>query len=93
MGFYPPDALIHEAQRRGIEVLPPDVNESGAECEMEFEDFEADAERDSTGGPQVTRRVRVGLGYVRGVREQEVKDLVSAREEPLADLIERASGR
>ena len=25
MGFYPPDALVHEAQRRGIEVLPPCV--------------------------------------------------------------------
>ena len=23
MGFYPPDALVHEAQRRGLEVLPP----------------------------------------------------------------------
>ena len=23
MGFYPPDNLVHEAQRRGIEVLPP----------------------------------------------------------------------
>ena len=23
MGFYPPDSLVHEAQRRGIEVLPP----------------------------------------------------------------------
>ena len=28
MGFYPPDSLVHEAQRRGIEVLPPDVNAS-----------------------------------------------------------------
>src|SRR5206468_7377789 len=37
MGFYPPDALVHEAQRRGIEVLPPDVNESGAECDMEVD--------------------------------------------------------
>ena len=37
MGFYPPDALVHEAQRRGIEVLAPDVNESGAECEMELD--------------------------------------------------------
>ena len=26
MGFYPPDALVHEAQRRGIEVRGPDVN-------------------------------------------------------------------
>ena len=62
MGFYPPDALVHEAQRRGIEVLPPDVNESEAECDM-----------DCRG------RVRVGLGYVHGVREQEVKELVAAR--------------
>ena len=78
MGFYPPDALIHEAQRRGIEVLPPDVNESGAECEM----AEAGA-------------VRIGLGYVRGVREHEVHQLVSARNEggrfrALSDLASRA---
>ena len=32
MGFYPPDALVHEAQRRGIEVLPPDVNASAVGC-------------------------------------------------------------
>jgi error-prone DNA polymerase len=69
MGFYPPDALVHEAQRRGIEVAPPDINESDVECEMEA-------------GP--TPRVRIGLGYVRGVREQEVTALVAAR---------RAAGR
>jgi error-prone DNA polymerase len=34
MGFYPPDALIHEAQRRGVGVLPPDVNHSEAECSV-----------------------------------------------------------
>ena len=32
MGFYPPDALVHEAQRRGIEILPPDVNASAVAC-------------------------------------------------------------
>ena len=78
MGFYPPDALIHEAQRRGIQVLAPDVNESGAECEM--------AESGS---------VRIGLGYVRGVRKHEVEQLVSARREAgrfrtLSDLASRA---
>jgi len=78
MGFYPPDALIHEAQRRGIEVLPANVNESGAECEM----AEAGA-------------VRIGLGYVRGVREHEVQQLVSVRDEggrfrTLSDLASRA---
>ena len=35
MGFYPPDALVHEAQRRGIEVLAPDVNDSASvECDL-----------------------------------------------------------
>ena len=32
MGFYPPDALVHEAQRRGIELLKPDVNQSEVDC-------------------------------------------------------------
>src|SRR5438309_2826974 len=55
MGFYPPDALIHEAQRRGIEVLAPDVNESGTECEMV-----------PMPGVEPDRcPVRVGLGYIR----------------------------
>ncbi|HET6870105.1 MAG TPA: DNA polymerase III subunit alpha, partial [Solirubrobacteraceae bacterium] len=78
MGFYPPDALVHEAQRRGIEVLAPDVNESDATCEM----------RDGV--------VRIGLGYVRGVAEQEVRELVAVRQtggrfRNLADLASRAS--
>jgi len=81
MGFYPPDALVHEAQRRGIEVLPPDVNESDADCGIEREGE--------------VLRVRVGLGYVRGVAEQEVKELVATREaggrfRSLADLASRA---
>jgi error-prone DNA polymerase len=35
MGFYPPDSLIHEAQRRGLLVMPPEVNASEAECTIE----------------------------------------------------------
>jgi error-prone DNA polymerase len=84
MGFYPPDALVHEAQRRGIEVLAPDVNESGSECDME-----------PAGEGEGDWRVRIGLGYVRGVRGQEVKELVSVREaggrfRTLSDLASRA---
>ena len=81
MGFYPPDSLVHEAQRRGIEVLPPDVNQSGLECDIE------------TGA--LPDRVRIGLGYVRGVRADEVAALVGAREaggafKSLSDLASRA---
>jgi len=35
MGFYPPDALVHEAQRRGVEVAPPEVNASEVLCRVE----------------------------------------------------------
>src|SRR2546423_3951050 len=35
MGFYPPDALVHDAQRHGIEVLPVSVQCSSALCRTE----------------------------------------------------------
>jgi error-prone DNA polymerase len=81
MGFYAPDTLVHEAQRKGIELLPPDVNASGAECTVErIEPMPA---------------VRLGLGYVSGVRGDEVAALVAARGEggpfrSLGDLASRA---
>ena len=78
MGFYPPDALIHEAQRRGIEILPPDVNASETICAVT-----------EAGG------VRLGLGYVAGVRGDEVDALVATRRSggpfrSLDDLASRA---
>ena len=63
MGFYPPDTLAHEAQRRGIEVRAPCVRRSGLECAVEAD-----------------LGVRVGLGYVSGVRSEEVEALVAERE-------------
>src|SRR3954471_14614446 len=35
MGFYPPASLVRDAQRRGVETRPPDVNISGAKCTVE----------------------------------------------------------
>ena len=57
MGFYPPDALVHEAQRRGIEVLPPDVNRERRRVH-----------RRGGAGP-----VRIGLGYITGLRADEAR--------------------
>ncbi|MGH2835954.1 MAG: DNA polymerase III subunit alpha [Solirubrobacteraceae bacterium] len=37
MGFYPPDSLVHEAQRRGLEVVAPDVNASDVKCTIDAE--------------------------------------------------------
>jgi error-prone DNA polymerase len=66
MGFYPPDALVHEAQRRGLSVLPPCVLASGVECSVEVVDG--------------ALGVRIGLGYVNGVKADEVRALVDERE-------------
>ena len=37
MGFYPPHVLVHDAQRHGVRVLPPDINASGATCTVEHD--------------------------------------------------------
>ena len=76
MGFYPSDALVHEAQRRDIVVRAPDVVRSRAECHVE------------------DGAVRMGLGYVSGVRKDAVKAIVAERERggsfrSLADLAAR----
>jgi error-prone DNA polymerase len=65
MGFYAPDSLVHEAQRRGIPVLGLDVNASEVLCEVQ-----------PVGGQL---GVRLGLGYVKGAVAQEVRELVAER--------------
>jgi error-prone DNA polymerase len=77
MGFYPPDSLVHEAQRVRVEVRPPSVVASGAGCLVE------------------DGAVRIGLGYVNGAREQEIRALVAEREQggpwrSLGDLAARS---
>ncbi len=66
MGFYPPDSLVHEAQRRGVRMAPPSVNGSMALCQV--------------GRERGALIVRIGLGYVKGVREEEMAALVVERE-------------
>jgi error-prone DNA polymerase len=81
MGFYPPDSLVHEAQRRGVAVAPPDVERSAVGCRVER----------GRGG----LAVRIGLAYVKGVREEEADALVTERERGgpyrgIADLAARS---
>ena len=84
MGFYPPDSLVHEAQRRGIRVAAVDANRSKVLCHVESPRAE-----DVRGGLQV----RVGLGYVKGVKKEEMEALVAERERggPYKGISELAS--
>jgi error-prone DNA polymerase len=81
MGFYPPDALVHEAQRRGVQVLGPDANRSRVLCHVEPIEGEL--------------TVRIGLGYAKGTRKEEMEGLVAERERSgdyagIADLASRS---
>jgi error-prone DNA polymerase len=71
MGFYPPDALVHEAQRRGVEILPPDVNLSEVDCRVET----TGAATGSSGNPPV----RIGLGFVAELAEVDAEAVVEER--------------
>ena len=73
MGFYHPSTLVKDAQRHGLKMLPLDVTKSYWKCTLE----------PSTVSHQPS--VRLGLNYVRGVRERAGQALV--RERSLAPFI------
>ena len=85
MGFYPPATLVRDAQRRGVEVLPADVNVSAARCTVTV----------TAGDSHLLRAVRIGLSYVASVGEDDAAELVAEREESgpfqdVGDLARRA---
>ena len=85
MGFYPPHSLVNEARHRGLRIAPPDANRSRVLCHVES----GRRNPEIRGGSQV----RVGLGYVKGVRKEEMEALVAERERggPYGGVAELAS--
>jgi len=86
---------IEEAHGMGIEVLPPDVNES----QVHFAPAAAPAGGNgrAEGGPQLGG-IRFGLAAIKGVGEVAVQSILAAREQggkfrSLADLCERVDSR
>jgi error-prone DNA polymerase len=74
MGFYAPDSLVHEAENRGIEVLGLDVNASHVQCTVEASSVDGGS---AEGGGLA---VRLGLGYIKDVPADEIRELVAERE-------------
>lgn len=73
MGFYSPAVVIKDAQRHGLRVLPVDVMRSDWDCTLE--------------GPVLTKSLRLGLRYVRGLRLESAQALVAARNSaPFTDI-------
>jgi error-prone DNA polymerase len=80
MGFYHPATIVKDAQRHGLSIRPIDITRSPWLCVLEPDD---------TG-----LTVRLGLRYVRGLRESAARALVAARDarpfDSVHDLARRA---
>jgi error-prone DNA polymerase len=66
MGFYHPSTLIKDAERHGLRVKPIDVAQSGWPCTIE------------RAGHRLA--VRLGLRYVKGLREEAAQAMVRGRD-------------
>jgi error-prone DNA polymerase len=79
MGFYAAATLVKDAQRHGLHFNPIDVTRSDWLCSIEEENGE--------------RRVRLGLNYVKGLREQPARAMLAARAQApftsIQDLVDR----
>jgi len=81
MGFYSPAALVKDAQRHGLKMLPVDVTRSEWMCTLEAVSHQS--LRQSAQGKlrlavsQIA--LRLGLRYVRGLREEAGQALVRSR--------------
>ena len=88
MGFYSPSALVQDAQRHGVLVLPPCVMVS-----------EWDSTLDGPGIRELTKKgpLRLGLRQIRGLGEASARALIEARSEApftsIADLVRRSGLR
>jgi error-prone DNA polymerase len=65
MGFYQPATLVKDAQRHGLRMRPIDVTRSGWWCQLERQ--------------QKGFSVRLGLRYVKGLREDAGKAIIQQR--------------
>jgi len=65
MGFYSPATLVKDAQRHGLKIRPVDITRSDWNCTLERE------------GKEVV--LRLGLRYVRGLRQGVAESVVATR--------------
>jgi len=84
MGFYHPATIVKDAQRHGLKIRPIDVMKSDWLCTLEpvssFE-FKVSGEKNHTHIQATQPPLRLGLRYVRGLREEAGQSLVRARTE------------
>jgi len=93
MGFYSPATIVKDAQRHGLKLLPIDVTKSEWNCTLEKFMNSPQRHRDTEnkeisflsvspclrGGNGEDIALRMGLRYVRGLREEAARSLLRER--------------
>ena len=95
MGFYSPATIVKDAQRHGLKLLPADVTKSEWNCTLEAVVrsqgsgasktcvaralLPAQGGRDALPTAGGTPALRMGLRYVRGLREEAARSLILER--------------
>jgi error-prone DNA polymerase len=97
LGFYSTSAIVQDARRHGVEVRPADVMHSEVESTLESRPSpQPSPEADGAHHLQpsaVQPALRLGLGLVKGLKEQAAGRLVAARRERAFDSIEDLARR
>jgi error-prone DNA polymerase len=83
MGFYGPSQLVQDAQRHGVQVREPDINQSQWECSLEPHTSQSSR-----------MAIRLGLRQVRGLSEQPMIQVIQERDRrgrfrDISDLVRR----
>ncbi|MGY5804926.1 error-prone DNA polymerase [Rhizobium sp. LEGMi12c] len=83
MGFYAPAQLVRDAREHGVEVRPVDVNHSSWDCLLEKASFDrSSVEQRHASMREIIKTqcaVRLGFRQVKGLSEDEMKQLVERR--------------
>ena len=79
MGFYHPSTLVKDAQRHGLKMLPIDVTKSDWLCTLERVAAGSPHDQLEPAGSGGQLAVRLGMRYVKGLREEAARAIVERR--------------
>jgi len=86
LGFYSTSAIVQDARRHGVELLPADVQMSGVDSSLE--------RHPGAGRGPIKPALRLGLGLIKGLKVDSAERLIKARSERIfsstEDLARRA---
>ncbi|MDQ2889700.1 MAG: DNA polymerase III subunit alpha, partial [Gemmatimonadota bacterium] len=95
MGFYPTSTLIHDARRRGIEVLPPCLRDGDRLCTTERARERGSERASECASMSGEPALRIGWRHIRGVGKRTIERLCAAHDSApftsISDVVNRVA--